>query len=329
MLTILVPPSRGGIFDFGSSLSAELERWWPGEVRLCVLDKGFSTSLLGDDVLLQCNAYGFHPRGVPVWLLDFLGLERKNFRTFGVYFHELFAFGPPWRSSFWLNPLQKYIALRVAGTADYRMTNREASGCWLDSKLSDGSTTHVLPVFATIGEPANDISNYDFANRSGVAVFGGRGVRTETYLSAGDALFTKAADLGMNVHDIGPPIENSTISAWFTKYRVVVHGELPPLAVGELLLQSRFGVVSYLREYVAKSSIFAAYCAYGAMPILLSRDSSVADGLIEDLHFVSTMDKVTSNVQDTETIARRATAWYASHGLSQHLKLIERNLKRQ
>jgi hypothetical protein len=328
MLTILVPPTRGGIFDFGTCLYMELERQFPGEVRLCILQRGFDTPLKGDDVLLQCNAYGFHPRGVPLWLLDLLRKERRSFRSFGVYFHELFAFGAPWRSSFWLNPVQKYIALRIADMADYRMTNREASGRWLDAKLRDGHGTHVLPVFATIGEPSVNVARLDFSKRSGIAVFGGTGVRSETYLVAGEKLFASAVELGMQVHDIGPPIGDPTILDWFTKYEVVVHGALPPLAVGNLLLDCRFGVVSYLRQYVAKSSVFGAYCAYGVMPILLSNEHVGSDGLIDDLHFVSTLEKIPFDTESAEMIARAATVWYSAHSLPEHLGLIRYLLKK-
>src|SRR5262245_52331834 len=62
--------------------------------------------------LLHYVGYGYADRGCPFWLVQ--GLEQWRRRGGGrrlvTMFHELYAFGPPWRSSFWTMPLQRSIA---------------------------------------------------------------------------------------------------------------------------------------------------------------------------------------------------------------------------
>ena len=64
-----------------------------------------------DHVILHYVNYGYQPRGVPFHLRDFARRLRGKLRgRWLTAFHELYAFGPPWRSAFWLRPLQVKIA---------------------------------------------------------------------------------------------------------------------------------------------------------------------------------------------------------------------------
>src|SRR5688572_26176134 len=57
-------------------------------------------------VLLHYEGYGYANRGCPVWLVKALEQWRmaNNRRKLVTMFHELYATGPPWTSSFWLSP---------------------------------------------------------------------------------------------------------------------------------------------------------------------------------------------------------------------------------
>jgi hypothetical protein len=71
-------------------------------------------------VFLHYVGYGYQKRGCPYWLVQ--GLRhwqcgRKGSRLV-VMFHELFAFGPIWRSSFWLSYFQRYLTGQMARIAD-------------------------------------------------------------------------------------------------------------------------------------------------------------------------------------------------------------------
>jgi hypothetical protein len=66
-------------------------------------------------------------------------------------FHELYAFGPPWTSSFWLSALQKNLAMRLARLSDRILTSRQNYAKSLYD-LSSGKHTQIptLPVFSTL-----------------------------------------------------------------------------------------------------------------------------------------------------------------------------------
>ena len=67
-------------------------------------------------VLLHYANYGYAPRGCPFWLIEGLGRwKKRNPRSqLAVMFHELYASASPWRSAFWLSPIQRRLASRLA-----------------------------------------------------------------------------------------------------------------------------------------------------------------------------------------------------------------------
>src|SRR2546429_764945 len=71
-------------------------------------------------VLLHYVGYGYEKRGCPFWLVNGLEQWRKgeSDRRLVTMFHELFASGPPWRSSFWTSPLQSRLAARPSMVSD-------------------------------------------------------------------------------------------------------------------------------------------------------------------------------------------------------------------
>jgi hypothetical protein len=107
-------------------------------------------------VILHYVNYGYQKRGLPFWLGPILHRLRE---TFGgrlvVIFHELFATGPPWKSEFWLQPLQKKIARDVARLADARLVSSESMRQVFE-RLVPGLDVAVHPVPSAFGEPVID-----------------------------------------------------------------------------------------------------------------------------------------------------------------------------
>src|ERR1041385_7558181 len=137
-----LPPAVDGLGDYALSLARHLYNDFDIKTHFVVCDpiwveksevEGFSISCLTNRspsallsslavanptiiVLLHYVGYGYARRGAPSWLID--GLERWH-RSNGAariltMFHELYAKGPVWTSSFWLSPLQKHLAARLA-----------------------------------------------------------------------------------------------------------------------------------------------------------------------------------------------------------------------
>src|SRR5262249_40451170 len=78
-----------------------------------------------ETVFLHYSSYGYAPRGLPFWLVEGLGRwkELRTHHRLIVMFHETWANGFPWQSSFWLSPLQRSCVARIALLADAMVTN--------------------------------------------------------------------------------------------------------------------------------------------------------------------------------------------------------------
>lgn len=317
MIQLLVPPSKsGGVYDFASKLQAFIGQ---DAVRLVHLSKQNAADWKvspEDSVVLQLSGYGFDKRGAPLWLLHELERRRKHIKTLGVFFHELYASGPPWSSAFWLSPVQRHIARRLAELSDFWMTSREGSAQWL-RKVAGDKPHAVLPVFSTIGEP-DAVAQI---RQPKIIVFGSAGLRQATYQAAGDKLFGWAKQASLVIHDVGAPVADERLTEILRVNGVVQHGRLDDQAVRRLMQEARFGLLTYPVEYVAKSSVFAAYCAHGICPVLVSKGYAQADGLIAGMHYLPGVPDA-STIPDAASIGQAARGWYQPHNVNIHLDTL-------
>jgi hypothetical protein len=93
-----------------------------------------------------------------------------------------------------------------------------------------------------------------------------------------------------------------------------------------LLADALFGVVSYPVDYVAKSSVFAAYCAHGICPILISPQYSATDGLIPNQHYLAGIPENTCQPTTVADIGLAAWNWYQPHRLASHIEALTKLL---
>jgi hypothetical protein len=309
----LIPPGTGGVRDYASLLS--------DAIGAPLFELGPQTrvdGLSGDLLCLHFSGYGFQKRGVPMWLVQAIRGMQPRFRRVGIVFHELFApSGPPWGSAFWLAGMQKRIARDLLGLADFWVTSREESARWLLGSPVRRVVPHrVLPIFSSVGEP----ESIDTPRKDKLVVFGSAGVRANVYQWSDGEVFRCAERNGLQLHDIGPPFEGaqSAIAERVSESGGVVHGKLPADAVSTVLSEAKFGVLAYPIDYVAKSSVFAAFCAHGVCPVLLSHGYETHDGLVANQHYARGFDVVDAKALDPAQIGRDARTWYEPHRMSVH-----------
>lgn len=315
------PQQAGGVYDFACKLQVAIGQ---DVVRLVYLSKQTVADWQvdpEDKVVLQLSAYGFDKRGAPLWLLHELEKRRKHIKIFGVFFHELYAFGPPWSSSFWLSPVQRHIARRIADMSDFWMTSREGSAQWLQ-RFAGHKPHTVMPVFSTIGES----DGLPHARLPKVIVFGSAGLRQATYHVAGTKLFAWAKQASLEIHDIGTPIADQKLAETLRVNGVVLHGRLDEESARELMADAMFGLLAYPVDYVAKSSVFAAYCAHGVCPILISPAYGEADGLVAGGHYLPGIP-IAEAMPDVASIGQAAWRWYQNHDLQHHVDLIKKSIE--
>ncbi len=287
-----LPPQVGGVADYavvlGNRLGEELgttsryvlagwQRQWHVEPGLNAINVSgrrgrneLFESLTGvvDShtlVVVHYVGYGYAKRGAPIALVKAIRDLRHaaNGVRLITVFHELFAFGPPWTSSFWLSPIQRWVAGSLALFSDTAVVNRTASGQWL--RRFTRCRTIYSPTFASVGEPSTSLE-WNRRPRAAV-VFGGGGIRERVYrrpLATLRRTFD-SADIDQ-VWDIGPPI---AVPKNVAGRSVVQLGSLPAHEVSARLAMARLGVVSYPIGFVTKSSVCAAYASHGVPMLVL------------------------------------------------------------
>ena len=318
-IVMLVPRDKqGGVYAFSSQIQDKLG---VDQARIIIYSKetAGSISFSGDEiVILQMSHYGFDKNGIPFWLLRILKKKRNQMLSFGVFFHELFATGPPWSSSFWISPAQRYISGRLVALCDFWMTNRQESAQWL-KRFSVSKPFKALPIPSSAGEQKNEA----VVNRSSkVVVFGSPGLREVTYLAFGDRLFSWVEKYSLVIHDIGSPVKNEELVGQLNKNCVVQHGYLQNNEIHILMKDALFGLLEYPVEYVAKSSVFAAYCAHGICPILITEPDICSDGLSENVHYLVNLPN-DMRMEEALDIGQAALVWYRKHDIAAHVRLLE------
>ncbi len=285
-------------------------------------------------VLLQYVGYGYEKRGCPLWLVRALrdwekaktlkpeklkwgdrgrgpedGGRRPEAgrRHLVTMFHELYAMGWPWQSSFWTSPVQRWIAQALARSSDHCFTNRKASATWLAAGLrSPVSSISVLPVFSNVGEP-EELPQWD-ERPPRMIVFGSASQRRQVY--AGHRAELERACQSMNlveIVDIGAPLKIPPLAV-----PVLQLGILSAPQVSREMLLARAGFFVYPTAYLGKSGVFAAYAAHGLIPVTFcANQGSNEDGLKADEHylFASAVEK-----DEVGTIAANLQDWYHTHG---------------
>ena len=329
-----LPPPVEGVGAYAAALADVLAKRFDVETRFLVGDPAWSggngarpvpartaAGLAGDlgnesTALLHYVNYGYQRRGCPVWLVE--GLARWHAGGTGrrliVLFHEVWASGPPWRSSFWLQPLQRRLAAKVAGMSGGAVTSLQRYGelvrPWMERR-----DVIVMPVFSTVGEPAAVGLLAQRTRR--IAVFGGAGVRRRTYGTFSSALAETARRLGMaEICDVGPPID---LPLEVGGIPVRALGVLTAPEVRDLLLDSAAGFLAYPPDFLPKSTIYAAYCAHGVLPVC------AWDRHPQDSHLVAGRHYWTGS-GDAEAIAAAARDWYGGHTLIRQAETFHRLL---
>lgn len=328
VVTFVVPKGTGGVRDYAdlmvdalrkTGVDARVFAWTQSDVH--AIDPHI---LASDCIYLQYSGYGYAKRGAPLWMLHYLRSRRPKIKHLGVFFHELFAFGPPWSSAFWLSPLQRSVAAGLARLADFWQTNRERSWQWLANQAPTVPNAK-LPVFSNVGET----TRYEAARERSVIVFGGSARRRNTYRAAGKPLFTWIRRNDLQLHDVGPPLCDERLDRLLVQNGVRRHGRLELEAVGDLCSRAMFGIHAGSSEYVEKSGVFAAYCAHGVAPLLIAPRYSRGGPVEAGRHYFTTAIFDGTLPAEQQEVGEAAWTWYRGHTLQVHLQSLFKEISPQ
>lgn len=310
-----LPPPEEGIGSYALCLERTLAGHGISTSFLTAEEGGLARRMEeaeADAVLLHYANYGYQRRGCPFWLPE--ALRRSRARRRVTVFHEVYATGPPWRSSFWTQPFQRRIAAAVARTSDALITSLDLYVRRIGPAAAPEKTS-VTPVFSTVGEPREVPPLSSRARR--MVIFGGRGARGRAYGEMRRDLAAACRALAIEeIADVGPPLERTEDAVEGVPVRR--RGLLPAEEVGALLCDSLAGFVAYPAYFLPKSTIFAAYCAHGVLPVQAWRRRSLPGG---------TAPWWTGS-GDPQAVATAARAWYEGHSLAVQTEDFRRLLVR-
>ena len=351
-----LPPSINGLGDYALNLAHQLrkdyeiettfivgDRHWQGATEIegfpiqklenssaeallsLLLPKDNHSALTPEaPIILHYVGYGYAQRGCPVWLVE--GLERWKAQNVNYHlvtmFHEIYASGKPWTSTFWLSSLQKTLASRLAVISDRCLTNKELYAEIL-YKLSRGKQKKIptIPVFSNIAEP-QQVPPLAKRQRH-LVIFGGSSNRLQVYQNSSSVLSHTCELLRIEkIIDIGSPVELNFSS--INNIHIIKMGQQPAAKISETLSNSLVGFLNYNPDYLAKSSIFAAYCAHGLLPVSVQRSAFTIDGIEPGRHYwyPDTQSIVLDSWEQLQAIADNAFAWYQTHNLSVHAQIF-------
>lgn len=270
-------------------------------------------------VVLHYVGYGYAKNGAPEWMLDGLRrfLDRNPAARLAVVFHELYATSMPWRRAFWYSSRQQEIAKQLYALSSRALCTLEKNEHILRGWAPDKALDRIA-VPSAIGEPQESpVPGWD-SRAPRMVVFGLAASRMRAYRNAAkvDAF---CRQLGIDeIVDVGPPL--ATLPA-FNAARVVQRGALEPAEIARTLLEARYGYLYYSADNLAKSSIFAAYCAHGVVAVVAESSDRVMDELEMSVHYVSLRRPPAKD--GTHRISENANRWYWTHGISAHAAWLD------
>ncbi|MDB9495409.1 hypothetical protein PN441_13355 [Spirulina major CS-329] len=285
---------------------------------------GLLAQLNSSPIVLQYEGYGYARRGYPAWLWQ--GLHHWQVKTASCWvtiFHEVYPYdhGPFWTSSFWLSPWQRHLAGQLVRGSHYALTSKESYRRLLLKLRRDRKTPiAALPVCSNIGEPTGLRPLRDRARR--LVVFGHPNSRRLVYHRDYAALahacqsfgITELCDIGVPMGNPIPPLPN---------VKVLALGILDPAQISAIMQDAIAGFISFIPpDYLAKSGVFAAYCAHGLLPILAQRGNKPMDGLLIGKHYWVSNPGHSISLATGQCIADNAHVWYFGHRLNVHAQMI-------
>jgi hypothetical protein len=258
-------------------------------------------------VVLHMSPYGYQKRAVPIWLASgWQHLSQMPGRPRLItMFHELYASGSMCSSSFWLQPLQKWVLHTVARASDVLRTNRQNYADWLERKLGlkNGAVT-VMPVFSNMLEATDDEAESD-ERWQGMTVFASTIDENQSSTLAEVCRRLRIQRVGWIGRRDPPPLGKTV------KIRHVAH--LPTKEAQDWFRSHGHAWTSYNPAFLGKSGIFAAFAAHRTAVVLPDAHGLLADGLMEGVHY---MTAGSASVADSVRLSQALHSWYLLHNIS-------------
>ena len=282
-----------------------------------------------DHILLHYVNYGFQKRGVPFRLLSILrGLRAEHRGKLVTIFHEIYASAPPWRSAFWLQPLQRRLAKSIALLSDVCVVSTENFRREL-KRMVPSARLELHPIPSGLGEPL--LSNGLIAERN----------PHQWVIVGGTALVERSLRSFVRLHKCIPESiaaeklfvlgGNDNAAARSMLSELTIESNYNPRIAAtdasQFLATCSFAWFDYFHRrdvetsVILKSSAFAAACAHAVIPVFPHRGSPISlDGdSLPGPFFVKQNRSEIPGARERAVIAAAIYDWYQRYASSEHL----------
>jgi hypothetical protein len=172
-----------------------------------------------------------------------------------------------------------------------------------------------------VGEPNKILPLVERSQR--MIVFGGRANRLRAYQESLPQFISACEQLGIKeIWDIGSATGLNLADVHGIP--ILEQGRLSGLEISQILSTSIAGFFDYNPIVLGKSTIFAAYCAHGMIPVAAYGIDRIIDGIEVGKHYWLPdrrgENKVSS--QQLQEIADNAYFWYGNHNLATQSKVF-------
>jgi hypothetical protein len=281
-----------------------------------------------DHVILHFVNYGYQNRGVPFRLLPILRTVRA--RHHGVWltiFHELYASGPPWKSAFWLRPLQIQIAKSISRMSDACVVSSDASRAQL-KQMTPNAKVSVHPVISNFGEPALSAAQIIHRDLHRWVICGGTAL-VERSLRSFRGIRSQIPDF-FSPHELfvlggkdNPATRSLLVD--FADIQSDYRPQISAAQASQILSTASFAWIDYFHRpdvptaVALKSTAFAAACAHAVIPVFPHRGSTISlnGDRLPGPYFID--GRQTELPQDRAATASEIYAWYQRRASSEHL----------
>jgi hypothetical protein len=274
-------------------------------------------------VILHYANYGYQRRGVPFQLLRFARDIRPRLSGRWITaFHELYASGAPWRSAFWVRPLQVRIARGLMDLSDSCVVSNDVIRREI-ARHDPAKPVHVLPVMSNFGEPPLSVlagkSPKRWAIAGGTALIE-RSMRSFAPIQSRIPPACSPDEIEI-VGGLDTPSVRRQLRLLCDSFPAIAFHYHPQVSVEKssaILASCTFGWLDYFGRgkawpgMIFKSSSFAAFCAHGIVPILSHEESGLSAGgdFFPDLFYMTGTKSIFPEPETLDELSGKIRAWY-------------------
>lgn len=277
-------------------------------------------------VFLHYINYGYSKRGCPRWLAAAVEQTKEKLSyKLVTFFHEVYASGRIWSSSYWTSPIQKSIARRLLVLSQCCVTTLQLyKELLLSLAPLNEKSIEVFPVLSVLGEPQ---PVPDWSDREPILVIlGGAGSRSRLYRESIHHMEQVCEVLQIReVVDFGPEVDAAPLLPPSVSYKKM--GLCEPERIGSFLLRAKAGLMNYPAAFLAKSTVFASYAAHGVLPVCASNRNTQQFLRSDALQSGSYYWNPEQPLRHPETIVHEVYEWYRGHCMPLLAEALESHLR--